>query len=79
MEKDTSVTSRPARAMRALPMGIRNSSSDGTSPVLPYKISFSRNTTGLLSRMALLSRPLASAGVEGATTLRPGTAEYHAV
>jgi hypothetical protein len=29
--------------------------------------------TGLSSRMADLSRPLASAGVDGRTTLRPGT------
>ena len=34
--------------------------------------------TGSSSRMALLSRPLASYGVEGATTLRPGTLAYQA-
>jgi hypothetical protein len=30
------------------------------------------NTTGLGSRTALISRPLASSGVDGATTLSPG-------
>ena len=30
------------------------------------------NTTGLGSRTAEISRPLASSGVEGATTLSPG-------
>src|SRR5213594_3338598 len=34
------------------------------------------NTTGLSSRMALLRRPLASAGVAGMTTLSPGTWAY---
>ena len=33
-------------------------------------------TTGLSSRMALLSSPLASAGVAGVTTLRPGMCAY---
>ena len=36
------------------------------------------NTTGLWSRMADFSRPLASAGVEGMTTLSPGTWQTHA-
>ena len=36
------------------------------------------NTTGLGSRIALISRPLASAAVEGATTLRPGECMNHA-
>ncbi len=31
------------------------------------------NTTGLSSRIAALSRPLASAAVEGVATSRPGT------
>ena len=31
------------------------------------------NRTGLLSRMAAISNPLASYGLEGATTLMPGT------
>ena len=30
-------------------------------------------TTGLSSRIAVFSRPFASAGVAGSTTLRPGT------
>ena len=34
--------------------------------------------TGLLSRMADLSRPLASRGVVGITTFRPGTWATHA-
>ena len=32
--------------------------------------------TGLSSRIALRRRPLASSGVDGATTLRPGTCAY---
>ena len=35
-------------------------------------------TTGLGSRMALISRPLASSGVAGATTLSPGECMNHA-
>ena len=35
-------------------------------------------TTGSSERMALLSRPLASAGVAGRTTVRPGTCAYQA-
>jgi len=30
-------------------------------------------TTGLLSRIAVLSRPFASAGDDGSTTFNPGT------
>jgi hypothetical protein len=35
------------------------------------------NTTGSSSRMALLRRPFASAGVPGVSTLRPGMCAYH--
>lgn len=40
--------------------------------------SFSSTTTGLGSRMAALSRPLASSALYGDTTLRPGILPYHA-
>ena len=35
-------------------------------------------TTGLGSRIALISRPLASSAVDGATTLSPGACMNHA-
>src|SRR3989441_8996588 len=47
-------------------------SPSGTSPFRLYNISPSSTMTGLLSRIADLRSPLASAGVAGATTLRPG-------
>ena len=36
------------------------------------------NTTGLGSRTAAISRPLASSGVDGATTFSPGECMNHA-
>ena len=66
------VTWDPERLMSPTPRGIRYSSS-GTSPFIPYIISLSRKITGLLSRMAAFKRPLPSYGVEGETTLSPGT------
>src|SRR2546428_6719135 len=57
--------------MSARPIGTMCSPS-GTSPLRLYSISPSRTITGLLSRMADLSRPFASAGVAGATTFSPG-------
>ena len=67
------MTSVPSRRMTALPSGIRKSGSSGTSPLTAYSVSASMKMTGLSSRMADFSSPLASAGVEGRTTLSPGT------
>ena len=48
-------------------------SSSGTGPLVANIILSSKKTTGLSSRIADLRRPLASYGVEGTTTLTPGT------
>ncbi len=61
--KDTMVTSLPVRWIRALPIGSTKSSSCGTGKDCPYRISFSRKITGFGSRIAALSRPLASEAV----------------
>ena len=71
-EMPTTVTSSPSRRTAASPKRIGPPFS-GTSPRWPYSVSCSMNTTGLSSRMAAFSRPLASAGVEGTATSRPGT------
>src|SRR5690606_7498966 len=51
-------------------------SSSGTSPLSPYICSDSIKITGSLSLMADLSNPLASFGLEGTTTFRPGQLAY---
>ncbi|CAB5008495.1 unannotated protein [freshwater metagenome] len=66
----TTVTWVPARATAACPISTRCSPS-GTSPLSPYRPLCSRKSTGLSERIALLSRPLASAGVDGVTTCSP--------
>ena len=71
LQKVTRVTSLPGRLTSALPRGTRYSPS-GTSPFQPYMHLRFEEDTGLSSRMAVLRSPLASAGVAGATTLRPG-------
>src|SRR5207248_1402376 len=71
LEWQIRVTSWPVRLTSAWPIGTTYSPS-GTSPLMLYNISPSSTITGLSSRIAALSRPLASAGVAGATTLRPG-------
>jgi len=53
----------PGLAIFAFPIGMTKSSSFGTGKDWPYRISFSRKITGLESRMAALSNPLASAAV----------------
>merc|ERR1712216_981833 len=67
--------------MFALPMG-RTKSSDISSSVIsnsfPYEISSSRNTTGLLSRIAAFSKPLASRELYGANVKIPGQELNHA-
>ncbi len=55
----TTVMSVPGRFTSALPRGMVYSSS-GTGPRSVYIILSSKKTTGLSSRMALLSSPLAS-------------------
>src|SRR5205814_1511559 len=62
----------PGRFTSFLSSGTRCSPS-GTSPLTAYVPSFSMNITGLSSRIADFNMPLASAGVPGATTFRPGT------
>mgnify|MGYP003693714367 CR=1 FL=1 len=74
----TMVTSVPARFTSATPSGTRWSPS-GTGPVTVASRLHSKETTGLLSRMALLRRPLASAGVEGRMIFRPGEMHPHRV
>ena len=55
------------------------SSPVGTGPeAVRYSTLCSMNTTGFGSRMAACSRPLASAGLDGITTLSPGVCAYHA-
>src|SRR6266403_5297879 len=67
----TMVTSVPARLMSATPKGTVYSSA-GTGPLTRYIILSSKMTTGLSSRMAVFISPLASYGVDGRATLRPG-------
>jgi hypothetical protein len=57
--------------MSASPIGMRYSSS-GTSPFTEYMTSLSKKMTGLSSRIADLSRPLASYGVATEITFTPG-------
>ena len=60
-EMATTVTSDPSRFTSASPMGITYSSSGtGNRSGRAARIWSSKNTTGLLSRMALFIRPLAS-------------------
>src|SRR5438093_12339596 len=68
----TIVMSLPTRLTSATPNGIVYSSA-GTGPFSLYIILSSKNTTGLSSRMAVFKSPLASYGVEGSATFRPGT------
>merc|ERR1719223_860967 len=71
----------PSLSIFAFPMGRTKSgasASSDSSNSTPYISSFSRNTTGLGSRIAAASRPLASSQLYGERTLRPGTLEYHA-
>ena len=72
LEYETMVTSLPGRFTSETPMGTRKSSLSGTSPFTWYSVACSMKNTGSSSRMADFSSPLASAGVPGATTFRPG-------
>ena len=74
--KAVMVTCLPGRSIFARPIGKTKSSPSGTSELWPYMISFSRKITGLGSRIAAFSKPLASAAFHGATTLRPGQWAY---
>ena len=67
----SNVTSLPGRATAALPMGTM-CSPPGTSPFRVYMVMCSQKMTGSSSRMEAVSRPLASAALEGATTFKPG-------
>ena len=73
----TSVMSFPCRLISATPNGIVYSSS-GTGPFSWYINLSSKRTTGLSSRIAVLSNPLASYGVAGSTTFKPGMWLNHA-
>ena len=72
LPKHTIVQWSPSRFSSAFPIGTMRSGLSSTSPFVLYSISFSNTITGLSSRIAALSSPLASAGVPGETTLRPG-------
>src|ERR1700687_780446 len=63
----------PPRRTGGGPIGTRWSPSGTSSATSRYTFLCSRNSTGSGSRMADLSRPLASAGVLGTTTLKAGT------
>jgi hypothetical protein len=63
------VTSRPSRATGAEPSG--TVSSVGSGPFIEYRRLCSKKMTELSSRMADLSSPFASAGLEGPTILMP--------
>src|SRR5207302_2307437 len=67
------VASAPVRSTLAFPRGSTCSPS-GTSPLFASRLLCSKNSTGSGSRIAAASRPLASAGLDGATTLMPGIA-----
>ena len=72
-EYETRVTSEPARSILHSPMGTVKSLSSTSGPMskdMPYRISFSRKTTGLSSRIAALSSPRASSAEYGAMTWR---------
>ena len=66
------VTSVPGRTVRAVP-SVSSTSPSGTSPLVAINDLCSNSTTGSGSRIAAAIRPTMSTGVEGATTLRPGT------
>ena len=73
-ECETNVIRSPTRSIFALPIGMRKSllsALSSISNVTPYNNSFSKQTTGSLSRIADLSRPLQSSAEYGETTLRP--------
>ena len=57
--------------MLACPNGIEYSST-GTMPRVPSSFTVSMNNTGSSSKIAVVRRPLASAGELGMTTFRPG-------
>ena len=71
-DQATRVTSDPGRFTSARPSGTTNPSSSGTSPSAMYSSLCSMKITGSSSRMAAFSRPFASAGAAGITTLSPG-------
>ena len=67
----TSVIASPSRAIRATPKGTKCSPT-GTSPLEAKSAFGSSMMTGSPARSAVFIRPLASAGVEGTQTIRPG-------
>src|SRR5919205_1082868 len=73
----TTVTSLPLRLISATPSGTVYSPV-GTGPLVKYSALCSRKMTGLSSRIADFNKPLASAGVDGVTTFRPGMWQNHA-
>src|SRR4029079_19639879 len=72
IELPTIVRSRPGRRPAALPIGTRYASS-GPGPRVLYSSLCSKISTGLGSSIAASNRPLASCGVDGCTTFKPGT------
>ena len=72
----TMVTSLPSRATNAFPNSVSYSSS-GTGPRSLSSLSWAKNMVGSwLLRSAVRSSPLASAGVAGMATWRPGVFQY---
>jgi len=68
------VASLPSVITFACPSGSTISAESATSPLLAYSDFCSKNSTGSGSRIAAASSPITSCGLEGAITLRPGTA-----
>lgn len=68
-------TSEPARGIAATPNGTRCSSSAGAGPRprRAHRLASSKHSTGLSSRMAVLSRPLRSGPLLGTMIFSPGT------
>ena len=64
--------SLPSRLISALPIGTTCSPVGTSSLSKRYAFLCSKNKTGSLSRIAEISNPFASLGVEGITTFKPG-------
>ena len=68
----------PGRLISAWPSGIEKPESTGTGPFLPCSRIVSMNRHGSGSKIAEVSRPLPSRGVDGTITFIPGMCMNHA-